>query len=84
MEQVEELAWTPFAERPEWRQFAVRRMSPTSKPVVSIKYSPEHEETLAYFYTAVENGELSLRVLQLTEEVSSMPTDSVSQMHFGV
>ena len=38
-------------------------------PVVSISYSAADEEILAYFYTALEESEISMRVLQLTAEV---------------
>lgn len=66
---MEEVLWVPFEQRPEWQGFSVRLGPAQSTPVVEISYSDQDAETLAYFYTVLEDGEKSLRALQLTKEV---------------
>lgn len=82
--QDEEAVWTRFAERPEWQDFVVTRMQRSAANVVSIQYSPQHEETLAYFYTALESREISLRILHLTEEVRPTTVTGIQSSAWSV
>lgn len=75
---MEEVLWVPFEQRPEWQGFSVRLGPAQSTPVVEISYSDQDAETLAYFYTVLEDGEKSLRALQLTKEVIDLNSANYS------
>ena len=68
MAAVEEIE-VPVSQRPEWRGFAPLKAASEVSAVVGIKYAAQDAELLAYFYGAVRDGEVSLRVFLLATEV---------------
>jgi hypothetical protein len=60
---------TPFSLRPEWADVAPLDPDAGLPPVVAVQYDARDREVLGYFYAVVRSGELSARVLALTEEV---------------
>ncbi|KAL4422871.1 hypothetical protein ABPG75_009068 [Micractinium tetrahymenae] len=61
--------YLPVGERPEWADMAPRALPATPQPVVAIGRDELLGDLMDYLWAAVEAGELSERVLSLTEEI---------------
>ena len=60
---------TPYSLRQEWVDVTPVDPDAGLPAVVSIQYEPRDKEVLTYFHAVLQSGELSERVLALTEEV---------------
>lgn len=61
--------YLPVGERPEWADVAPRALPPLSQPVACIARDALLADLMDYFWAAVAAGEVSERVLLLTEEI---------------
>ncbi|GAB4820132.1 hypothetical protein N2152v2_007178 [Parachlorella kessleri] len=62
-------SYVPIGQRPEWAGVAPRHLPALDPPVVSIARDQQFGDLMDYFWAAVEAGEVSDRVLALTEEI---------------
>jgi protein farnesyltransferase/geranylgeranyltransferase type-1 subunit alpha len=61
--------YVPIKQRPEWVDFAPLRPPQASTEVVAIHASSDQKDLMDCFWAALTTGELSHRVLDLTEEI---------------
>ncbi|KAI0035815.1 hypothetical protein K488DRAFT_68134 [Vararia minispora EC-137] len=64
--------YVPFAQRPEWADVVPVPQYDGVQPLAPIFYTPEYKDATDYFRGIVKTGEMSERVLVLTEEVIRM------------
>ena len=67
--EFKEAGYIPITQRPEWLGTNPLRPPPASNEVVAIQTDPDHADLLAYFWAAMNAGERSERVINLTEEI---------------
>ena len=65
---------TPYSLQPAWADVTPVDANAGLPDVVAVQYEACDWETLSYFYAILAMGELSARVLALTEEVCCRPT----------
>ncbi|KAL0959672.1 hypothetical protein HGRIS_011371 [Hohenbuehelia grisea] len=58
---------TLFSERPEWADVQALEQYEISNPLAPIFYSEEYKDATGYFRAIVKKGEMSERVMELTE-----------------
>ncbi|CCM03299.1 uncharacterized protein FIBRA_05427 [Fibroporia radiculosa] len=61
-----------YAERPDWADVTPLQQYQGVDPLAPINYSTEYQDATDYFRGIVKTGEISLRVLQLTEHIIRM------------
>lgn len=61
--------FNPITDRPEWADITPLRPPALPHEVVSIAEDPEHGDLMAYFWAAMGAGELSERMLELSDEI---------------
>jgi len=67
--EFEEGGYIPISERPEWRGVSPLCQPEPSTRVVAIRTDPDHADLLGTFWAALNSGERSQRVLDLSEEI---------------
>jgi protein farnesyltransferase/geranylgeranyltransferase type-1 subunit alpha len=67
--EFEDVAFVPIAERPEWAGVAPRRPPAAARRVAAVAACPADADLMDYFWAGVGAGEVSERMLALTEEV---------------
>jgi protein farnesyltransferase/geranylgeranyltransferase type-1 subunit alpha len=67
--EFEEGGYIPITERPEWADVTPLRQPEASTKVVAIRTDPDHADLLGTFWAALNSGERSQRVLDLSEEI---------------
>ena len=73
VEELQHDGSTPYSLQPEWADVTPLDANEGLPEVVAVQYEACDQETLGYFYAVLAKGELSARVLALTEEVSCRP-----------
>jgi protein farnesyltransferase/geranylgeranyltransferase type-1 subunit alpha len=69
VEELEDAGPLPVGSRPEWAGAAALPPPAAARRVAAIAAAPADAEALAYFWGGVARGELSERMLALTEEI---------------
>jgi protein farnesyltransferase/geranylgeranyltransferase type-1 subunit alpha len=57
-----------LSETPEWADVEPEEYPAEGRAAVDIQYTPEYEDAMGLLYAVIKKGELSKRVLKLTEK----------------
>ena len=75
--------YIPFSERPKWQDITpIDQYEGGPAPIAPIPYPKEYIEVLGYFRAILAKEEISVRALELTEEVIARSSGNYTAWHY--